>query len=308
MAGKAISAAMKIKIPDRSGNQEEPELEYQQMISAGKKLRDLREQIGLTLKDVVSASMALADIHGLEEFIINPSRLSDIETKGVLPSIHRLYSLSVIYRTDFTELMGYYGVNLGSAASDYSIAAPRKTHRIGIAAGQGTATVPVKLDPGFDPRRTGDLARMVQEWGTLPIQFLDDLSKKKYSYAYIGTEDYTMYPLLLPGSFVQVDEDLRILREGRWASEFERPIYLVETRTEYCCCWCSLRGRELTLLSHPQSPVPPRTLRYPQEGDIVGQVVSVAMRLSARYAPEVPQLEPSPEASEGEPKVVVRPR
>ena len=278
------------------------------MCSAGKKLRELRERVGLTLRDVVSASMVLAETHGMEEFVINPSRLSDIETKGVLPSIHRLYSLSVIYRADFTELMGYYGVDLGSAAADYTIAAPRKTHRIGIAEGHGTATVPVKLDPGFDPRRTGDLARMIQEWGTLPIQFLDDLSKKKYSYAYIGSEDYTMYPLLLPGCFAQVDEDLRIPREGRWSSEYERPIYFVETRTGYCCSWISLRGRELTLLSHPQSPVPPRVLRYPQEAEIVGQVVGVAMRLGARYAPEGRQLEPSPEASEGEPKEAVRPR
>ena len=57
------------------------------MLSAGKKLRDLREQMGLTLRDVELSSTSLAEIRGIEEFVINPSRLSDIETKGVIPSI-----------------------------------------------------------------------------------------------------------------------------------------------------------------------------------------------------------------------------
>ena len=82
------------------------------MLSAGKKLRELREQIGLTLRDVEVASITLADTRGIEEFVINPSRLSDIETKGVVPSIYRLYVLSVIYRADYAELLKLYGVDL----------------------------------------------------------------------------------------------------------------------------------------------------------------------------------------------------
>lgn len=276
------------------------------MLSAGKKLRELREQIGLTLRDVEVASIALADSRGIEEFVVNPSRLSDIETKGVIPSIYRLYVLSVIYRADFAELLKLYGIDLGATVADYAVCRPSKTHRLDIVTGRGSAQVPVKFDPGFDIRRTGDLGRMIENWGVVPLQYLQELSKRNYTYAYIGTEDLTMYPLLLPGSFVQVDEERSRVEEGKWRSEFERPIYFVETREGHLCCWCSVRRGEIVLQSHPLSPVPPRILKHPQEAEVIGQVVGVAMRLVEWYAPDEQELAPNPEADEGDPKEVRR--
>jgi transcriptional regulator with XRE-family HTH domain len=276
------------------------------VLSAGKKLRDMREEIGLTLRDVEVASIALADSRGIEEFVVNPSRLSDIETKGVIPSIYRLYVLSVIYRADFAELLKLYGVDLGSTVADYAVCHPSKTHRLDIVTGRGSVQVPVKFDPGFDVRRSSDMGRMIENWGVVPLQFLQELSKRKYTYAYVGTEDLTMYPLLLPGSFVQVDEERTRVEEGKWRSEFERPIYFVETREGYVCCWCSVRRGEIILQSHPLSPVPPRILKHPQEAEVIGQVVGVAMRLVEWYAPDEQELAPNPEADEGEPKEVRR--
>jgi len=276
------------------------------VLSAGKKLRELREQIGLTLRDVEIASTLLAESRGIEEFVINPSRLSDIETKGVIPSIYRLYVLSVIYRADFTELLKLYGVDLSFTAADFSICSPAKTHRLEIAMGRGNVQIPVKLDPGFDVRRTTDLGRMIESWGVVPMLYLQDLSKQKYTYAYIGMEDLTMYPLLLPGSFVQVDEDRSRVEEKKWRSELERPIYFVETREGHVCCWCSVRRGEIVLQSHPLSPVPARILKHPQEAEVLGQVVGVAMRLGEWYAPEEPEQQPSPAIDEGEPKELRR--
>src|SRR5262245_791369 len=158
------------------------------MLSAGRKLRELREQIGLTLRDVEIASTALAESRGIEEFITNPSRLSDIETKGVIPSIYRLYALSVIYRADFTELLKLFGVDLSATASDLAVCSPAKTHRLEMVTSRGTAQVPVRLDPGFDINRSYDLGRMIESWGPVPMQFLHELSKKKYTYAYIGMQ------------------------------------------------------------------------------------------------------------------------
>jgi transcriptional regulator with XRE-family HTH domain len=275
-------------------------------LSAGKKLRELREQMGLTLRDVELSSTSLAESRGIEEFIINPSRLSDIETKGVIPSIYRLYVLSVIYRADFTELLRLYGVDLSFTAADFAICRPTKTHRLEIATGRGNIQVPTKLDPGFDIRRSTDLGRMIESWGVVPIQYLQELSKKKYTYAYIGTEDLTMYPLLLPGSFIQVDEDRCRVEEKKWRSELERPIYFVETREGHVCCWCSVRRGEIVLQSHPLSPVPARILKHPQEAEVLGQVVGLAMRLAEWYAPAEPEQQQSPEEDVGEPKELRR--
>lgn len=274
--------------------------------SAGKKLREIREQIGLTLRDVEIASTALSEARSIEEFVINPSRLSDIETKGVVPSIYRIYVLSVIYRTDFTNLLKLYGVDLGSTAADFEICRPGKTHRLEIVTDRGSVVIPVAMDPGFDLRSTTNLGRMIENWGTVPLQYLQELSRRKYTYAYIGMDDLTMYPLVLPGSFVQVDEDLSRVQEGRWRSEFERPIYFVETREGYICSWCSLRKGEIVLQSHPLSPVPLRILKHPQEAEVIGQVVGLAMRLADWLPHAEPAKQPSSESAAGEPKEVRR--
>jgi transcriptional regulator with XRE-family HTH domain len=276
------------------------------VLSAGKKLRDLREHMGLTLRDVELSSTSLAESRGIEEFVINPSRLSDIETKGVIPSIFRLYVLSVIYRADFTELLKLYGVDLSFTAADFSICSPGKTHRIEIAEGRGNVQIPTKLDPGFDVRRSTDLGRMIESWGVIPMQYLQELSKKKYTYAYIGMEDLTMYPLLLPGSFIQVDEDRSRVEEKKWRSELERPIYFVETREGHVCCWCSVRRGEIVLQSHPLSPIPARILKHPQEAEILGQVVGVAMRLGEWNDPDEREQQQSPEEDVSEPKELRR--
>ena len=66
------------------------------MITAGQQLRLVREQLGLTLREVEIASERIAARHRNLNFAIPLSRLCDIEIKGVLPSIYRLHTLAVI--------------------------------------------------------------------------------------------------------------------------------------------------------------------------------------------------------------------
>ena len=68
------------------------------------------------------------------------------------------------------------------------------------------------------------MARMIEQWGVVPLTYLSTLADDRYTYGYIGTEDFTMYPLLPPGSFVQIDETKNRVVEGVWRSEMERPI------------------------------------------------------------------------------------
>jgi hypothetical protein len=86
-----------------------------------------------------------------------------------------------------------------------------------------------------------------------------------------------------------VDESRNKVMEGVWRSEYERPIYFVETREGHTCCWCTLKRESLILQPHPLSPVSVRVLRHPQEAEIVGQVVGVAMRLGEWQAIEALQ-------------------
>jgi len=249
------------------------------MLSAGQSLRALRERLGLTMRDVETSSAAIAARHNSDEFAIPPSRLSDMETKGVVPSIYRLYSLSVIYRKDAREILAWYGVDLNKIAEDVPLACPPKSHKSEALENVSSVRVPVRMDPSFDPRYTVNMGRLVEQWGVVPLTYLAQFADRRYTYGYIGTDDFTMYPILPPGTFVQIDESKTRIVEGAWRSEYERPIYFVETRDGYTCCWCTLQPDGLVLQSHPLSPVPVRVLKHPQEAEVIGQVVGVAMRL-----------------------------
>jgi len=98
-------------------------------------------------------------------------------------------------------------------------------------------------------------------------------------YGYIGLKDFTMYPLIRPGSFVQIDGNQRKIKHETWRTEFERPIYFVELRDEYVCSWCEIKEGHLIAIPHPHSSVEIRRFPYPREAEIVGRITGVAMRL-----------------------------
>ena len=98
------------------------------MLPAGKSLRTLREKLGLTMRDVENSSARIADKYRNEEFSIPPSRLSDIETKGIFPSIYRLYTLSVIYRRRSSRTDVVVRRRSQQLAADLGLVSPPKSH------------------------------------------------------------------------------------------------------------------------------------------------------------------------------------
>ena len=108
------------------------------MEEAGQRLKRARERLNLRYRDVEEASLKIAERHKNEEFIIALSRLSDIENKGTVPTIFRLYSLAAIYRLDLTEILGWYGVEANELATDATSVQHEQTHAIGFTGeGQG---------------------------------------------------------------------------------------------------------------------------------------------------------------------------
>ena len=250
------------------------------MEEAGQKLKRARERLNLRYRDVEEASNQIAARHNNDEFAIALSRLSDIENKGTVPTIYRLYALCTIYRLDINEVLDWYGVNVATLAADAAAIQIQRTHLIGFGAnGYGDTQMPLSLDPGIDLRRTTFLSRMVQRWGKLPLTLLNTIDMKNYRYAFIGSEDWTMYPLIAPGSLILIDDTHRKVINTGWANEFERPIYFFEHRKGFACAWCTLNETQLVLQPHPASMCMPEVYVYPSEIDVIGQVVGVAMRL-----------------------------
>src|SRR5713101_3849160 len=124
----------------------------------GLRLRQARERLGLTYRDVERASYELAARRGRPDFILHISRLADIENRGVVPGLHKLYTLAAIYRLNPLEIFGWYDVPIEECFHDgTSFPAPR-TH---LMAAPASLRIPMKFDPAFDPRKTEFLLRMV---------------------------------------------------------------------------------------------------------------------------------------------------
>jgi transcriptional regulator with XRE-family HTH domain len=250
------------------------------MEDAGQRLKKRREELNLRYRDVEEASQQIASRRANDEFSIALSRLADIENKGIVPSIYRIYSLCAIYRLDVLEVLEWYGIDVSQLPADASMIDIGRTHVIGFhSSGNALIQLPLSLDPGVDLRRTTYLSRMIQRWGKLPLMLLDALDLKGHRYAYVGSEDWSMYPLIQPGSLVLIDETKRKIVNGGWAHEHDRPIYFLEHRSGYVLGWCNLNDDRLVVSPHPASEYSPEIYGYPQEIDIVGQVTGVAMRI-----------------------------
>jgi hypothetical protein len=119
---------------------------------------------------------------------------------------------------------------------------------------------------------------MVESWKNLEGVLFD--RQGRYLYGYVGLEDHMMEPLLSPGSLLLVDPSRRHVKNSGWKNEYERPIYFVDLRSEYRCAWCVQESKTLILQPHSLSSCAPRVFNFPDQSEIVGQVIGVVTRLA----------------------------
>jgi len=250
-------------------------------LSAGKYLKDMRQHLGMALREVQEASEVLAKQENNEDLYISAARLDQIENEASAPGNHKLLSLSAIYGVDYLELLSKYGVRPDSVHHYRRMLQQKRTHPVSrdLCNVETTLTLPMKLDPRFRWEATQFVNRMVAVWGEIPASLLTNFNPRQHILGFVGLEDNTMYPLLRPGAFVLVDGEKRKVIDGEWANEHERPIYFIELRVGYRCAWCQITDGMLTLVPHPLSGVRVETFNFPDDAEIVGQVVGIAMRL-----------------------------
>lgn len=250
----------------------------------GLRLRQVRERLRLTYRDVEAASYELAARRGRPEFILHISRLADIENRNVVPGLHKLYTLAALYHLNPLQLFGWYEVPFEECFEDGMQFPVPETH---VAAPPSGLRVPLRFDPAFDPRRTDFLSRMVERWG----HFEGALTKgnPRHCYGYIGLADLRMGPLLRPGSLVLVDTEMRQIEDDGWTSEHDRPMYLVDIRNGYRCGWFMRDGEKLVMQPHPLSRCAPEAWCLPGEAEVVGKVIGVVTRLSEPWSAQLPE-------------------
>lgn len=249
--------------------------------SLGSLLKQVRTRLQLGFRDVEKLSSKIAASERDERFYLSAARLAQIENDDETPSHFKSFTLSAIYGLPFYDILTLCGVDpdrIHKYRSELRLPATRPISTE-VYTLDTKVRLPVRLDPSFKWDRTQLINRAVSIWGEIPAVFLLSCNPTQHMYAYIGLEDDTMYPLLRQGSLVMIDESRRDVANGGWNNEFERPIYLVETREAYMCAWCRVDGAEITIIPHPISSAPIRTFNLANEAEVIGQVVSAAIRL-----------------------------
>ena len=250
--------------------------------SPGNLLKQARMRLQLGFRDVEELSTKIAARERDERFYLSAARLAQIENEDETPSHFKIFTLSAIYGLSFYDILSSCGVDpdrIHKYRAEMRLPATRPVSPE-LYTLDAKVKVPIRLDPSFKWERTQLVNRAVSLWGEIPAAFLLACNPTQHMYAYIGLEDDTMYPLLRQGSLVMIDENRRNVASGGWNNEFERPIYLIETRDAYLCGWCRVDGAEITIIPHPISSAPIRTFNLTTEAEVIGQVVSVAIRLA----------------------------
>jgi transcriptional regulator with XRE-family HTH domain len=251
-------------------------------VTAGEQLKQDRNRLGITTRQVEEYSKHIAEAERNEDFCISNAWITRIETdSSIVPSIHKLYSLATIYRLKFTDLLRWYGLDLDNM-SKYHMSMPLPRTYLAqhdVYDEHRTVGFPVRFDPGFRADKTNLVSRMVEMWGDIPVAVLQHLDLQKSLYGYIGLSDCSLAPLIRPGSFVQIDDQQNRVQQGHWPTEFHRPVYFIELRDAYACSWCEVHGKQLTLIPHPSSGCAIRQFTLPTEAEVLGRVTAVAMRI-----------------------------
>jgi len=240
-------------------------------VPAGQKLKGLRHKCHITVREVEQASRRIAEAKGDKRFRISNGWLAQLENGMSEPSICKLFSLSVIYHVNFLDLVRLYDVNVDEKGKYEPVANPHLTQL-------------VPADSADDLRLPAVASNAQGITTLLPIS-TDRTSKIKLpssqtrgsatlTCGYVGLNDFTMYPLIRPGSLLWIDTSQSKLQSGSWHNEYERPIYFIELREAYACGWCELQSNQLLIIPHPSSPASIRRFTYPREAEIVGRVTS----------------------------------
>jgi transcriptional regulator with XRE-family HTH domain len=250
----------------------------------GRLLRKLRVSVGLSTREVERRSRRIVDSRKNPEFLVSHSWLRSIEEGRNLhtPSVYKFYTLSAVYNRSNTELASYFGVPFSDVGKDRAMFEWPATHPIDPTpdAEPDLSNESAAVADRFDSDSTILLTELARIWGDIPTELLRKLDMHHCLYAYIGKKDFTLYPAILPGSFVQIDPRQTKIRKGPARREFDRPIYFIQLRGTYACGWCEIKNGQLSVIPHLNSPQSIRSFAYPNEADILGRVTGVAMRIA----------------------------
>ena len=123
--------------------------------------------------------------------------------------------------------------------------------------------------------------RLLTTWADAPMLLMLEEDWEDGPLVVVGFSDRMLWPLLPPGSLLRLDSKTRKIEDRSWP-EFERPIYLIEYRDRFYCCYAQRRGDMLRLISHLESPAPPSFSVPYKDARVRGQLKPIFRPLPTR--------------------------
>jgi transcriptional regulator with XRE-family HTH domain len=213
------------------------------MVGIGARLRAIRQQLRLSLREVEHRSRRIALQRGDLSYQVSASWLSRLESDEHELTVSKLVALGEIYIISTDRLIrSIYPENQQPLILD-----------------QISSRNATKLPTG------------------------DSRDETPYRLGIIGKLDLSLQPMVAAGSIVQIDtRKHEISAKKDWTHEFERPIYFLKIKDRYFCGWCELDkdSQWLTLIPHPLSSASSGRYKYPAEVENIGRVMSVVIRFA----------------------------
>ena len=123
--------------------------------------------------------------------------------------------------------------------------------------------------------------RLLTAWPDTPMLLMLEEDWEEGPLVVVGFSDRMLWPLLPPGSLLRLDSKARKIEDRAW-QEFERPIYLIEYRDRFYCCYVQRRGDMLRLISHLESPAAPSFSVPYKDARVRGQLKPIFRPLATR--------------------------
>jgi transcriptional regulator with XRE-family HTH domain len=243
------------------------------MPGIGVRLRTIRQQWQLSLREVEERSQRFAQERGNQSYQVSASWLDRLEREEHELTVNKLIALADIYNVPTEQLLRSMYPAVTQPMLLKQLSSPNATMLLTEGPLEEQARYLLEDTSGPDPSLE-DTTLLSVESGQMVAP---------YRRGIIGKRDRTLDPMIPAGSMVQIDTQKRaILSRKDWKHEFQRPIYFLMTRDAYVCGWCELDKSSdwLTLIPHPLSPASSRRWKYRKEIENLGRVVAVAIRLS----------------------------
>src|SRR5271155_2870953 len=122
----------------------------------GARLKEIRNRLGVTTREVEVLSRRIADECANAEFNISNAWLTQVENGDSVPSIYKIFSLSAIYRTRFWDLLRIFQVDVDAIAKYQTELPLQNTHLVSLEMPdpQKAIRFPIRFERGFSLEKT----------------------------------------------------------------------------------------------------------------------------------------------------------